>query len=143
MRELDGETPRLYTATDSHGCKDVVPTHRPRKRLPSPQVEGTGDLPKSRISIDPTLAEGLKGLEPGIRIMVIFHFHRSQRYALLQHPRGDEKRPQRGVFALRSPRRPNPIGVTVVDLISVEEHVLHVQGLDALNGTPVLEIKPA
>ena len=49
---------------------------------------------------------------------------------------------RRGVFALRSPNRPNPIGVTVVDLIGIEDNVLRVRGLDAINGTPVLDLKP-
>jgi tRNA-Thr(GGU) m(6)t(6)A37 methyltransferase TsaA len=98
---------------------------------------------ESRIVLDPALKEGLRGLEPGQRIMVIFYFHRSQGYDLCQHPRGDRRRPQRGVFALRSPRRPNPIGVTVVDLVAIEGNVLRVRGLDAINGTPVLDLKPA
>jgi tRNA-Thr(GGU) m(6)t(6)A37 methyltransferase TsaA len=98
---------------------------------------------ESRIVLDPSLAEGLRGLEPGRHIMVIFYFHRSQGFDLLQHPRGDRSRPRRGVFALRSPRRPNPIGVTVVDLVAVRGNVLRVRGLDAINGTPVLDLKPA
>lgn len=75
--------------------------------------------------------------------MVVFYFHRSQGYDLCQHPRGDQSRPQRGVFALRSPRRPNPIGVTEVELMAVERNVLRVRGLDAINGTPVLDLKLA
>jgi tRNA-Thr(GGU) m(6)t(6)A37 methyltransferase TsaA len=98
---------------------------------------------ESRIVLDPALTEGLKGLRPGQRIMVVFYFHRSQGFDLLQHPQGDRSRPRRGVFALRSPRRPNPIGVTVVELVAVEENVLRVRGLDAINGTPVLDLKPA
>jgi tRNA-Thr(GGU) m(6)t(6)A37 methyltransferase TsaA len=99
---------------------------------------------RSKIVIDGALADGLTGLEPGQQIMVIFYFHKApEAYALRQHPRGDRNRPPRGVFALRIPRRPNPIGVTVVDLIGVEGNVLYVKGLDALNGTPVLDIKPA
>lgn len=98
---------------------------------------------ESRIVLDPALREGLRGLEPGQPIMVIFHFHRSQGYDLCQHPRGDRSRPQRGVFALRSPRRPNPIGVTVADLVAIEGNILRVRGLDAINGTPVLDLKPA
>ena len=98
---------------------------------------------ESRIVLDPALIEGLRGLEPGQRIMVIFCFHRSQGYDLLQHPQGDKNRPRRGVFALRSPRRPNPIGVTVADLLAVKGNVLLVRGLDAINGTPVLDIKQA
>jgi tRNA-Thr(GGU) m(6)t(6)A37 methyltransferase TsaA len=98
---------------------------------------------ESRIVLDPSLTGGLRGLEPGRQIMVIFYFHRSQGFELLQHPQGDRSRPRRGVFALRSPRRPNPIGVTVVDLVDVEGNVLRVRGLDAINGTPVLDLKPA
>ena len=97
----------------------------------------------SRIVLDPSLAEGLRGLEPGQQIMVVFYFHRSHVFDLLQHPQGDKSRPRRGVFALRSPRRPNPIGVTVVDLVAMEGNMLQVRGLDAINGTPVLDLKPA
>jgi tRNA-Thr(GGU) m(6)t(6)A37 methyltransferase TsaA len=98
---------------------------------------------ESRLVIDPSMLEGLQGLEAGASIMVVFHFHRSQGYVLRQHPRGDESRPARGVFALRSPRRPNPIGVSVVDLLAVEGNVLRVRGLDAIHGTPILDLKPA
>ena len=98
---------------------------------------------ESRIVLDPSLEQGLRGLGPGRQIMVIFYFHRSQGFDLLQHPQGDRSRPRRGVFALRSPYRPNPIGVTVVDLVALEGNVLRVRGLDAINGTPVLDLKPA
>jgi tRNA-Thr(GGU) m(6)t(6)A37 methyltransferase TsaA len=97
----------------------------------------------SRIILDPSLVEGLRGIEPDQQIMVIFYFHRSKGFDLLQHPRGDKSRPKRGVFALRSPRRPNPIGVTIVELVGIEGNVLRVRGLDAIDGTPVLDLKPA
>jgi tRNA-Thr(GGU) m(6)t(6)A37 methyltransferase TsaA len=106
---------------------------------PAPDIRAV----ESRIILDPSLKEGLKGLDPGQRIMVVFCFHRSQGFDLLQHPRGDRSRPRRGVFTLRSPYRPNPIGVTMVDLVAVDGNVLRVRGLDALNGTPVLDLKPA
>jgi tRNA (adenine37-N6)-methyltransferase len=98
---------------------------------------------ESRIVLDPSLVEGLKGLEPGQQIMVIFFFHLSEGYELLQHPMGDQSQPQRGVFALHSPRRPNPIGVTIADLVAIEGNVLIVRGLDAIDGTPVLDLKLA
>jgi tRNA-Thr(GGU) m(6)t(6)A37 methyltransferase TsaA len=108
-----------------------------------PAAPDTIRAAESQIFLDPTLVEGLAGLEAGQKIMVVFYFHRAQGYELHQHPRGDVTRPRRGVFALRSPRRPNPIGVTVVDLVAVEDNALHVCGLDAINGTPVLDLKPA
>ncbi len=74
--------------------------------------------------------------------MVIFHFHKAEGYDLHQHPRKDLERPKRGVFALRSPRRPNPIGVTIVNIKEIKDNVLYVEGLDAINGTPVIDLKP-
>ena len=100
-------------------------------------------LTESRIVLSSLLTEGLQGLEPGQQVMVVFYFHRSEGFELLQHPRGDQSRPKRGVFSLRSPRRPNPIGVTIVELISIEENILRVRGLDAINATPVLDLKSA
>ena len=98
---------------------------------------------ESCIILDPSLVAGIQGLEPGHQVMVVFYFDRMEDFDLLQHPRGDRARPQRGVFSLRSPRRPNPIGVTVVELLSINENVLTVRGLDAFDGTPVLDLKPA
>ena len=97
---------------------------------------------ESRIVLDPDLVAGMQGLEAGQQLMVVFHFHRTEGFNLLQHPRGDRSRPRRGVFALCSPRRPNPIGVTVVDLLEIYGNILRVRGLDAINGTPVLDLKP-
>lgn len=97
---------------------------------------------ESRLVLDEEFAEGLEGLRPGDRLTVVFHFHLAPGYELLQHPRGDSLRSKRGVFSLCSPRRPNPIGVSFVDLVRREGCVLVVRGLDALHGTPLLDIKP-
>jgi tRNA-Thr(GGU) m(6)t(6)A37 methyltransferase TsaA len=97
---------------------------------------------ESEILLHPCLTAGLEGLEPGHPILILFYFHRSEGYDLTQHPRGDQRRPKRGVFSLRSPRRPNPIGLTEVKLLAIEENLLRVAGLDAIDGTPVLDIKP-
>jgi tRNA-Thr(GGU) m(6)t(6)A37 methyltransferase TsaA len=98
---------------------------------------------RSRIVLAPDLMEGLTGLEPGMGLLVIFVFHCAKGYELLQHPRGDRSRLKRGVFFLRSPNRPNPIGITEVKLLAIDGNVLTVIGLDALDGTPVLDLKPA
>jgi len=84
------------------------------------------------------------GLEPGDRIQVLYWMHRlaEDRRRLLQaHPRGDRSRPVRGVFALRSPMRPNPIGSTEAVVRQVRGNALTVEGLDALDGSPVVDIK--
>ena len=97
---------------------------------------------ESRIILDPQFSEGLKGLEPGQRLMVLFHFDRIKEYQPHQHPRGDRDRPKKGVFAIRTPRRPNPIGVTVVEILAIEGQCVTVTGLDAFNGSPVIDLKP-
>lgn len=97
----------------------------------------------SRIVIDPDLSAGLEGLYVGQRILVLFYFHKAVDYDMQQHPRGDRSRPKKGVFTLRSPRRPNWIGATEVELVGLDRNVLQVRGLDAIDGTPVLDIKPA
>lgn len=96
----------------------------------------------ARIVLDPALTDGLLGLEPGSDIVVLFYFHESTGYDLQLHPRGDPSRPLRGVFATRSQYRPNPVGLTVVRVQRVEGNVLEVVGLDALDGSPVLDVKP-
>jgi len=97
----------------------------------------------SSIVLDPDLSAGLEGLYVGQRILVLFYFHKATDYEMRQHPRGDRSRPKKGVFTLRSPRRPNWIGATEVELIKIDRNILQVRGLDAINGTPVLDIKPA
>ena len=98
----------------------------------------------SEIVIDEKHAEGLYRLDESEQIVVIFAFDRNVgkgfRYRL--HPRGDESAPEVGVFASRSPFRPNPIGMDQVRLLKVEGNVLTVKGLEAFDGTPVLDIKP-
>lgn len=95
----------------------------------------------SRIVIDPLLSAGLDGLEGNQRLLVIFQFHKLAGFELHQHPKNNPHLPKKGVFALHSPKRPNPIGVTEVDLLSRDGNILHVRGLDAVNGTPVLDLK--
>lgn len=95
----------------------------------------------SRIIVNAALNAGLEGLEGNQRLLVVFQFNRLAGFDLLQHPKNDPSKAKRGVFALHSPQRPNPIGVTEVDLLRREGNILHVRGLDAVNGTPVLDLK--
>jgi tRNA-Thr(GGU) m(6)t(6)A37 methyltransferase TsaA len=97
---------------------------------------------EARVRVLPEFAAGLYRIEGFGRLYVIYAFDRSEGFELVLHPRGDPARPERGVFATHSPNRPNAIGLTVVELLAVEGDVLTVRGLDALDGTPVLDIKP-
>ena len=96
----------------------------------------------SRIVLQDSFTDGLQGLEPDQEIIVIFWFHHSTGYQLRQHPKGDTTRQKRGVFSLRSPHRPSPIGITRVRITALEGDVICVTGLDAFDGTPVLDLKP-
>ena len=100
----------------------------------------------SEIHLDPQLAGGLQGLDGYSHILVAFFLDRAQGFdpatQLLRKPRGREDMQAVGVFAQRTKYRPNPLGITAVQLLGIEGNVLKVRGLDALDGTPVLDIKP-
>ncbi|MBI4799725.1 MAG: tRNA (N6-threonylcarbamoyladenosine(37)-N6)-methyltransferase TrmO [Desulfarculus sp.] len=96
----------------------------------------------SVIEIAPAWRQGLTGLSPGRDLWVIYHFHQAQATALMTHPRHDPARALTGVFNTRSPKRPAHLGLTLVRLLQVDQGRLTVRGLEALDGTPVLDIKP-
>ena len=97
----------------------------------------------SEIIIDSALTEALDDLDQFSHIIVLYWIHRSRRPAPMKvHPRGDPERTERGVFSTRSPSRPNPIGKATVKLLERRDNTLKVQGLDAIDGSPVLDIKP-
>ena len=106
--------------------------------------QGWGDV-VSEIHVDADLADGLHGLESFSHVVVVFDMHRSSwtpTNDLVRRPQGREDMPLLGIFAQRAKHRPNPIGVTSVRLLGVEGNVLRVGGLDAIDGTPILDIKP-
>jgi len=95
------------------------------------------------IVIDGQYKEGLKDIKAGQRIVVLFYFHQSPRFTpdlLVQKPR--HRNEQLGVFSICSPVRPNPIGMSVVEVLGIAENIIHIKGLDMRDGTPVLDIKP-
>jgi tRNA-Thr(GGU) m(6)t(6)A37 methyltransferase TsaA len=97
----------------------------------------------SEIVLDPSLTEALDNLDEFSHIIVIYWMHRSRRPPPMKvHPGADPQRHLMGVFATRSPDRPNPIGKTTVRLLQRRDNVLKVEGLDAIDGTPVIDIKP-
>ena len=99
-------------------------------------VEGT-------LAIEPEYAEGLRDIEPGQRIVVLFHFDRSSAFShndLVQMSGGAGR--EMGVFSTCSPIRPNPIGMSVVEVLGIRGTNIDVRGLDMLDGTPLLDIKP-
>lgn len=97
---------------------------------------------ESTLVLDQKYVGALDGLERNKFILVIYHIDRSPGYRERVHPMGDQSVPERGVLATRSPCRPNPIGITVAEILTIEGNKIRVTGLDALNGTPILDIKP-
>ncbi len=93
-----------------------------------------------RVEVFPEYAEGLKDLDGFSHIILIYHFHLSKKFSLKVKPFMDDQ--MRGVFATRAPSRPNPIGISVVRLIKIEGNILHIQDVDIVDGTPLLDIKP-
>ena len=95
---------------------------------------------KGTIEIFKEYQDGLKDLDGFSHIILLYHFHRSAGFKLQVVPFMDTK--LRGVFATRAPRRPNPIGLSVVELNRIENRLLHIRNVDILDGTPLLDIKP-
>ncbi|MBO1273600.1 tRNA (N6-threonylcarbamoyladenosine(37)-N6)-methyltransferase TrmO [Shewanella sp. 4t3-1-2LB] len=95
---------------------------------------------QGHIELLPQYVEGLADLQGFSHIVLLCHLHQCSGFQMKVTPYLDDN--QRGLFATRSPRRPNPIGLSVVELLSIENNLLHIQNLDLLDGTPVLDIKP-
>jgi tRNA-Thr(GGU) m(6)t(6)A37 methyltransferase TsaA len=98
---------------------------------------------KGALVIDPMYQAGLKDIKPGEQIVVLFHFDRSPAFTLdrlIQHP--PHHKENRGVFSICSPVRPNPLGLSVVRVLAIKDNVITVQGIDMLDGTPILDLKP-
>lgn len=113
-------------------------THRAVDQTPIQPAYASGC--KGRVEILPELEEGLRDLEGFSHIYLIYHFHQGGPARLVVQPFLQDK--ERGVFAVRATCRPNPIGLSIVELVSREGNVLHIKNVDILDGTPLLDIKP-
>lgn len=122
-------------------CKPIGVIRSPYKDIKGMPIQPSGARGvKGVVEIEPEFAEGLRDLDGFSHIILIYHFHLSEGYSLVVKPFLDER--QRGLFATRAPRRPNPIGISVVRLEGIEGCKLHIQDVDVLDGTPLLDIKP-
>jgi len=98
--------------------------------------------PDAWLVFEPRVLDALDGLEPGARVIVLTWLDRADRDTLRVHPRDDASNPLRGVFGTRSADRPNPIGLHEVEVLAVEGNRIRVSDLEALDGTPVVDLKP-
>jgi tRNA-Thr(GGU) m(6)t(6)A37 methyltransferase TsaA len=105
--------------------------------------QGSEGAPHAWLEIDASFADAVAGIGAGDQILVLTWLHQADRSVLKTHPRDDLGRPLTGVFATRSPDRPNPIGLHRVTVIAVDGgHRIHVRPLEAIDGTPVVDLKP-
>ena len=104
--------------------------------------QGDEGAPEAVVVIDPDLSAAMRDLVPGERVIVFTWLDRGRRDLLQVHPRGDVSRPATGVFSTRSPDRPNPIGLHTVRIVAIDGTRISVEGLEAIDRTPVLDIKP-
>ncbi len=104
--------------------------------------QGNEGAPDAWLLIDDRVREGLFGLEVGAEVIVLTWLDRAERDVLLVHPRGDPGNPLQGVFNTRSPNRPNPIGLHRVQILAIEGNRIHVSNLEALDRTPIVDLKP-
>jgi L-fuculose-phosphate aldolase len=104
--------------------------------------QGNEGGPRASIELDPALSEGLSGIQPGHELILLTWFHEARRDVLKLHPRDDPRLPLTGVFATRSPDRPNPVGLHRVRVLALGPSSLEVEPLEAIDGTPIVDIKP-
>jgi len=115
--------------------------HSPFTDIKGMPIQPTGASGiQGTVEVFPEFAEGLEDLEGFSHIILLYHFHRVQGTKLVVTPFMDSQ--PHGVFATRAPKRPNPIGLSIVRLLGIEQNILHIENVDILDGTPLLDIKP-
>ena len=105
--------------------------------------QGEFGAPDAWLVLNPTVREGARDLAVGSEITVLTWLHQARRDVLVTHPGGVATRPERGVFSTRSPARPNPVGIHRVSVLAIEGNRLRVGPIEAIDGTPVIDIKSA
>ena len=124
---------------------ELVPIGRVESPLTDPAhapKQGNEGSPNAAVVLEPGVLEGLDGIRGGDRVILLTWLDRARRDMLRVHPRDDPANPEQGVFNTRSADRPNPIGLHEVEIVSIRDGRLEVRDLEAVDGTPVLDIKP-
>jgi tRNA-Thr(GGU) m(6)t(6)A37 methyltransferase TsaA len=122
--------------------RPVARVESPLTDLAAAPKQGDEGAPPARVVFDPQFHPAAADLRPGDRLVLLTWLHAADRDVQAVHPRSDPDRPRQGVFSTRSPDRPNPIGLHPVTVTAVEGGTITVTGLEAIDGTPVLDVKP-
>lgn len=112
------------------------------KNLEDCPLQESEQAPPASLEIYNDFALGIRSLKQGDQVLLLTWLHEADRSVVECYPRKQVNAPTLGVFATRSPNRPNPIGIHYVTIVSVDNNIIHVDALEALNGTPVVDIKP-
>ena len=113
----------------------------PLTDLAAAPKQGDEGAPDAGLVFDASVLDALDGIGAGDELGVLTWLDRARRDVLRVHPRGDPSRPERGVFSTRSPHRPNPVGLHVVEVVSIDGLRVRVRNLEAVDGTPVIDVK--
>ena len=148
VRELDSEIKQARKHSMSETSREaklspigvIRSTIKTRAQAPK---QGPGGAPDAWLEVNESVREGLDGLRRGDKLIVLTWLHRANRDVLKVHPRSDPERRLTGVFATRSPDRPNPIGIHPVTIREVDQNRLRIGPIEVIDGTPVIDIKPA
>ncbi len=126
----------------SFELKAIGRVESPLTELDSAPRQADEGAPEAWLVFEPAMLEGLRSIRPGDEVLVLTWLDRARRDVLSVHPRGDASRAQEGVFSTRSPHRPNPIGLHRVEIAAIDGRRMQVRNLEALDGTPILDVKP-
>jgi tRNA-Thr(GGU) m(6)t(6)A37 methyltransferase TsaA len=127
---------------DDFTLKPIGRVESPLTDPASAPKQGFEGAPETTVVIDAAVEDALFGIEPGQEVLLLTWFDRADREVLRVHPRSDPSNPIQGVFNTRSPDRPNPIGLHRVQVVALDGLRIRLRGLEALDGTPVIDIKP-
>jgi tRNA-Thr(GGU) m(6)t(6)A37 methyltransferase TsaA len=127
---------------DGYVLRPIGWVRSPLVSLATAPKQGDEGAPDAWIELDPSVREAVRDLRAGIDVIVLTWLDRARRDVLVTRPRDDPSRPEVGVFSTRSPDRPNPIGLHRVTIVAVDGDRIQVRNLEALDGTPVVDVKP-
>jgi tRNA-Thr(GGU) m(6)t(6)A37 methyltransferase TsaA len=134
--------PRIRGEFGTHTLRPIGWVESPLTDAASAPRQADEDAPGAWLQFEADVLEGLRNIRPGDEVILLTWLDRARRDVLTVHPRGDESRRPEGVFSTRSPHRPNPIGLHDVTVTAIEGARLQVRGLEALDGTPIIDVKP-
>jgi tRNA (adenine37-N6)-methyltransferase len=124
----------------TYAMQPVGLIHSPFTDKASTPIQPSRSQARGRVEVYPQYAQGLQGLEGFSHVILLYVFHCSEGYSLMVTPFLDDR--QQGLFATRHPCRPNPLGLSIVRLLKIEDNWLEIEGVDVLDQTPLLDIKP-